>query len=136
MTATGSTGPMGEPDKHRIKKCPSTPNCVSSMDESPGRGTAPFRVKGPGPAAWDALKSALMDMPGTSIVQEGPSYLHAEVSSGIFRFIDDLEFEFMSEEGLLIHVRSAARTGIWDFGVNKRRVEKIRAHLKKEGHIH
>jgi uncharacterized protein (DUF1499 family) len=53
------------------------------------------------------------------------NYLHAECSSLIFRFVDNLGF-YMDRLGNKIHVRSASRAGKYDFGVNRRRMEAIR----------
>jgi len=64
-------------------------------------------------------------MPRTRIVKEEGGYLHAEVRSFLFRFVDDIEFLIDTEQSL-IHVRSASRTGHSDFGVNRRRVEHVR----------
>ncbi len=60
-----------------------------------------------------------------SIISEQADYLHAEARSLLFRFVDDIEFSLQAEKGL-IQVRSAARTGYSDFGVNRRRIERIR----------
>ena len=38
------------------------------------------------------VKSALAAMPRIRIIAESDNYLHAEASSLIFRFVDDLEF--------------------------------------------
>ena len=55
-----------------------------------------------------------------------PDYIRAEFRSRIFQFVDDVEFLF-ENQGNVIHVKSASRTGYSDFGVNRKRVEKIRA---------
>jgi uncharacterized protein (DUF1499 family) len=55
-------------------------------------------------------------------------YLHAEFRSALFGFVDDVEFR-MDETAGRIDVRSASRTGYFDFGVNRRRVEEIRARF-------
>jgi uncharacterized protein (DUF1499 family) len=47
-------------------------------------------------------------------------------------FVDDLEFYFPREESV-IHLRSAARLGESDLGVNRRRLEQIRLALKDLG---
>jgi len=49
----------------------------------------------------------------------------------LFRFVDDLELE-LRVEGRQIAVRSASRTGSWDLGVNRRRVERLRATLRDQ----
>jgi uncharacterized protein (DUF1499 family) len=52
-------------------------------------------------------------------------YLRAECKTLVFRFTDDIEF-LLDRDARLIHVRSGARVGWYDFGVNRRRVEAIR----------
>ncbi len=82
--------------------------------------------------AWLALKRALASMARTQIVGEMSYYLHAEVRSRIFRFVDDVEFVLVPEQKT-VHVRSASRTGSGDLGVNRRRVERLRDQLRDAG---
>ena len=56
-------------------------------------------------------------------------YLHAEFTSRIFRFVDDVEF--LLEDGI-IHVRSASRVGRWDLGANRARIEDIRGRFSHD----
>jgi uncharacterized protein (DUF1499 family) len=67
-------------------------------------------------------------MRGLKIITEAKNYLHVTVTSRLFRIVDDLEFHFV-EAPPFIHVRSASRVGYFDFGVNRRRIEKIRKAL-------
>jgi hypothetical protein len=53
-------------------------------------------------------------------------YVHAKFTSRFFRFVDDVEF-CIDDDLRIIHVRSSSRVGYFDFGVNRRRVERIRA---------
>ena len=64
-----------------------------------------------------------------TIVTVDETYLHAEVRSAIFRFVDDTEFHLRASDGI-IAIRSAARTGYGDLGVNRKRIEKIREVLR------
>ncbi|MCE3240443.1 MAG: hypothetical protein K0Q83_950 [Deltaproteobacteria bacterium] len=59
-------------------------------------------------------------------------YLHAECTSAVFGFVDDLELHLRIAEGV-IAVRSASRLGYSDLGVNRRRIEDLRALLIKRG---
>jgi uncharacterized protein (DUF1499 family) len=68
----------------------------------------------------------LRNHPRTRIVRQEPDYLKAECRSRIFRFVDDVELAF-DDEARQIHFRSASRLGRKDFGVNRERMEKIRA---------
>jgi uncharacterized protein (DUF1499 family) len=62
---------------------------------------------------------------------EQSDYLHAEMRSLLFRFVDDIEFFLVADKGL-IHVRSASRAGYSDFGVNRKRVERIRTAFNSQ----
>ncbi|MDX1765264.1 MAG: DUF1499 domain-containing protein, partial [bacterium] len=71
-------------------------------------------------------------LPGTTVVEETTDYLHAECTSALFRFVDDLEFHLRPSTHTLA-VRSASRVGYSDLGVNRRRVEKLRKRLRQRG---
>lgn len=86
----------------------------------------------PAPKAWDAARRVVAELPRTVVASETPDYLHAECSSAIFGFVDDLELQLRASEGL-IAVRSASRLGYGDLGVNLRRVEQLRAALVQQG---
>jgi len=64
----------------------------------------------------------------TKIVSEADDYLHAECSSAFFGFVDDLELHLRARQNV-IAVRSAARVGHGDFGVNRGRIEQLRSLL-------
>ena len=64
-----------------------------------------------------------------TLIEVNDHYLHIEVHSAVMRFVDDTEFELRADDGI-IAVRSAARTGIGDSGVNRKRVERIRKALQ------
>ena len=109
----------------RLSPCPRSPNCVFSQDPDPARRVEPLRFVGPPQAALASLRKVLAGMVGCTVVQDEPPYLRAEFRSRVFGFVDDVEFLLEADAGV-IHLRSAARTGWWDLGVNRRRVEEIR----------
>ncbi len=111
--------------KRTLNPCPKTPNCVSSRSTNPKNSVEPFIFNCAAKTAMAVLKEILAGMPGTTLLYSGDTYIHAECKSLIFRFVDDLEF-LLDKRKRLIHVRSASRTGYYDFGVNRRRVESIR----------
>jgi uncharacterized protein (DUF1499 family) len=82
--------------------------------------------------AWEAARSAVLSLPRTQIVSESKGYLHAECRSGVFGFVDDLELHLRPQSDS-IAVRSASRLGYSDFGVNRKRVESLRAALAAHG---
>jgi uncharacterized protein (DUF1499 family) len=62
-------------------------------------------------------------------INVGPDDIHAEFRSRVFGFVDDVEFFFPAGQRV-IHVRSASRTGYSDFGVNRKRIERMRRQLE------
>ena len=71
------------------------------------------------------LTAIIQTFPRTSVITISDSYLHAEFTSAIFRFVDDLEF-LADDTAKVIHVRSASRVGYSDLGVNRKRIGQIR----------
>lgn len=84
----------------------------------------PLQIKGSIIHAKNKLLSIIESMPAAKIAEHEGNYLRVEFTSAVFSFIDDVEFEF-NEREKLIHFRSASRSGYYDFGVNKRRMERI-----------
>lgn len=122
---------------NRLAACPDKPNCVASDAEDEAHRIAPFHVtnqpaQAAQAAAWSALKEAVAELPRTVIVTVEDTYLHAEARSRVFGFVDDLEFQLRPDDDL-IALRSAARTGHSDFGVNAERLETLRARLQTDG---
>jgi len=122
-----SAGPRG-----RLAPCPASPNCVCSDAGDAGHRVEPFVLAQQAGRAWSALRAAVAALPRTRIVEETADYLHAECRSVLLGFVDDLELELRPAEGN-VAVRSASRTGYSDLGVNRRRVEGLRAALRKQG---
>jgi len=118
-----------------IKKCPSTPNCVSSVDERDAHQAAPFLVAAGDTKAWSMIRATVAGLDRTRIVKESEHYLHAECRSRLFGFIDDLELELNPSTGV-VNIRSASRVGYSDLGVNRRRVEHLRELLLNSKIIH
>jgi uncharacterized protein (DUF1499 family) len=115
----------------RLASCGRRLNCVSSQAD-PGdaqRYVAPIRVKGAAAEAIAAARRAVESMARARVVRAEGSYLHAEFSSKLMGYVDDVEFTFDASAGLL-HVRSASRLGRRDFNVNRERVEALRARLE------
>jgi len=118
----------------KLAPCPASPNCVSSQSQSADKEHAvePLTYTGSAPAAIAELKKIVLGMKRTKIVAETEIYLRAECTSAIWRFVDDVEF-YGDEHAKVIHVRSASRMGKSDLGVNRKRVEAIRAEWTKSG---
>ncbi len=108
-----------------LSPCPESPNCVSSQSQDPDQYVKPFPYSGTIENSKARLLALFKSFPRTHVTSNTENYLHIEMTSFLFRFIDDVEFLF-DEEQKLIHVRSASRTGYWDLGVNRKRIEALR----------
>lgn len=109
----------------RLPPCPSSPNCVSTEAADPDKRMAPLPYRGERAAAMAILLTVIDGMPRTTVVTRQEHYLRVEFRSRLFGFVDDVAFVFDDETGE-IHFRSAARSGYWDMGVNRRRMHSIR----------
>ena len=82
-------------------------------------------------AAFARLKDLVSKTACTVILTATDTYLHAACRTRI-GYIDDLECRLCTT-GRVIHVRSASRRfGVWDAGVNRRRVERLRRQFQSE----
>ena len=108
----------------RLAPCPDSPNCVSTQADRDDQRMEPMRIADDPREAFSRLQSVISAMPRTRIVTADDNYLHAEFTSALFRFVDDVEF-FVDRETKLIHFRSASRVGRSDLGVNRQRMQAI-----------
>ena len=115
----------------RLAPPKSTPNCVSSQADPADAEhyIAPIAIKGDAPAAMAAARKAVESMTDSTIIRQDGDYLYAEYRTRTMRFVDDLELLYDAKAGVL-HVRSASRLGRRDFGVNRARVEALRARIE------
>lgn len=112
-----------------MSPCSSKPNCVSSQSTDSEHFIKPLNVKGID-HPFEKIKSIILSVPKTAVIDEQDRYLHATFRSKIFSFVDDVEF-YYDQDNEVIHVRSAARLGYSDLGVNRKRVEWIRSKLEE-----
>ncbi|HEX5092543.1 MAG TPA: DUF1499 domain-containing protein [Burkholderiales bacterium] len=118
----------------RLASCGRRLNCVCSQGD-PGdaqRHVAPIAFRGSPAQAMAAARRAVESTPRARVISEAPTYLYAEFRSRWLGFVDDLEFTFDERAGVL-NVRSASRLGRRDFGVNRQRVEDLRARIEARG---
>ncbi len=119
----------------KLKPPSRTENSVSSQaalhPDHPMRDVAqiaPLALRGDAPATLARLRTIVESTPGAKIVKSEPDYLYAQFTTPLLGFVDDSEFWFDPAAGV-IQVRSASRLGRKDFGVNRARIESIRAKL-------
>ncbi len=139
MLAVFSNGPpaaaskKGIPYPEHLPDCPGKPNCVSSRATDAKHTIEALQLSRNNiPAKWVAIQREIEKLPRCTLIKASDRYLHAACKSRLFGFVDDLELLLDPVNGK-IEIRSAAQTGYSDFGVNRRRVESLRASLKKSG---
>ena len=114
-----------------LTPCPSRPNCVSSQSDDPDNYAAPLTYTDSQTASYEKLKKILQNIKRITIVTEKENYIHVEFRSAVFHFVDDVEFYF-DDSKKTIHLRSASRTGYYDFGANRKRIELIRTMFNRK----
>ncbi|MBW4554735.1 MAG: DUF1499 domain-containing protein [Trichormus sp. ATA11-4-KO1] len=112
----------------KLAPCPNSPNCVSSQSTDLVHTIAPLTFTSSPEQAIAHLKNIIQSLPRTKIITESEDYLYAEFKSALMGFVDDVEF-YLDRSANIIHVRSASRLGQSDLGVNRQRIETIRAKL-------
>ena len=119
----------------RLKPPARTPNSVSSQTDlypdhpqAQYAAIAPLDYQGDAKTAMAKLVSLMQAQPGTVIVSQTDDYVYAQSTTRLLRFTDDVEF-WLDATQQKIQVRSASRIGRKDFGVNRQRIEAIRAQL-------
>jgi uncharacterized protein (DUF1499 family) len=105
-----------------------TPNSVVSegVDPSHPAYVAPIAFTGDPKAALAKLGGVLQALDRVTIIKVDEGYLYAEFRSKTLGYVDDFEARVDPAAGV-IHVRSASRLGRKDLGVNRARVEMLRA---------
>ena len=119
----------------RLKPPSATENSVSSQaalyPDHPQRNyadIAPLALRGDGPATVAKIKAIVEGMDGATVIRSDPGYLYAQFTTRLMKYVDDVEFWF-DPASQVVQVRSASRVGRGDFGVNRKRIEAVRAAL-------
>lgn len=115
-----------------FKPCPETPNCVSSQATRAEQKIEPILFVGVDRTiAYQALREVIASMPRAEVLVSRVDYMHVEFRSFWLGYRDDTEFALNDTTGR-IEVRSASRLGKGDLGVNRKRVEEIRARFNEK----
>ncbi|MDX1968214.1 MAG: DUF1499 domain-containing protein [Planctomycetaceae bacterium] len=115
----------------RLADCPPSPNCVCTQAAAASHQAQPIPFTGSAAEAADRLRAVLSRQPRTAIITDRGDYLHAEATSLLFRYVDDVEF-FIDADKQVIHFRSASRVGHSDLDVNRGRMQAIRTAFLAE----
>jgi uncharacterized protein (DUF1499 family) len=108
-----------------LPPCPDTPNCEHVTRRF---GTPPD-------ALFSAAQSAIDAMGPSSLNVDASRRRLEAVFTVVLIFKDDVDLAVEPhDDGSVLHIRSASRVGVEDFGVNRRRVERffdaLDAHLQ------
>jgi len=106
--------------KGKLRQCPDSPNCVNSETSM----ISPIKLSDTEPSlAWSLLQQVINEQ-GGKIKEQSAGYLLATFTTVVFGFSDDVEAR-LDLKSNVIHLRSASRTGYYDFGANRSRLQKI-----------
>lgn len=114
----------------QLLACPATPNCVNSKGLDAEHKITPLTYTSSAEDAFNTLKTVVQSFKQSAIAQETDNYLYAEFTIPVVGFVDDVEF-LLDKDAQVIHVRSASRLGESDLGVNRKRIETIRAKFNQ-----
>lgn len=119
----------------QLKAPSNTNNSVSSQaalhPNSPMRAKAEIAalpMNGDTKATMARLQTVVVAMPGAQIIKTEPTYLYAQFTTRLMKYVDDVEFS-VDEPAKQVQVRSASRLGKEDLNANRDRIEAIRAKL-------
>lgn len=113
---------------NQLEPCPKSPNCVSSDSQSKRHAIAALTPTATMNQTWRDIANYMTQTKGFKLVEHTDTVIKAEYKSGVFGFVDDVTFK---KRGNSIAIRSASRTGYYDFGANRKRMETIREYLGK-----
>ena len=102
----------------QLSPCSSTAHCASLT-----------WIQADPKASFETLAEVAAGLPRSIVVEQEDGYSHAEVSSALFGFVDDLEL-LRLDDAQEIQARSVSRLGDSDLGVNARRLVQLDAALE------
>jgi len=108
-----------------FEKCPSSPNCVTSLGPVGDHYVSPLAFSGDAHKAWDVLQEVIAQQPRWKVEESNAYYIHIVATTEWLRFDDDVLLYLNTQESR-IEVRSASRVGYSDLGANRKRVEALR----------
>ncbi|MFX0027986.1 MAG: DUF1499 domain-containing protein [Candidatus Hermodarchaeota archaeon] len=109
----------------KFRPCPKSPKCVSSQSNEKSHKMEPIKYETSLEEAKSKLTSIVNTFKRVKLISETENYLYFEFRTAFWRFVDDVEFYF-DEVEKIIHFRSSARFGYYDWRVNRNRMKKIK----------
>ena len=126
LTALGAVGAQAAPAVlfGGELACPSTPNCVNSLE--PG-SLAPLSFQGEPAQGMAKLKATLATFADATIERSDASALVAIFTTRL-GFRDEVEFR-IDGATQTIHYRSRSLTGLYDLGKNRSRMQDVKTRF-------
>ena len=115
---------------HLLPSCPEAPHCVSSEADIASQRVTPYLLNNVDDMLMLHIAEILSNLPGLQIEYSDDQRIEAVCETALFRFKDDLAL-ILDSSNRCIQVRSCSRIGYYDFGANRRRVERIRRQLQQ-----
>jgi uncharacterized protein (DUF1499 family) len=109
----------------KLLPCPKGPKCVSSQSTDERHRMEPIPYTGELDGAREIILNIVEGMERYEVITIEQNYLYVQFRSKVVGYIDDVEFYIDEEQGV-IHFRSSARFGYYDWKVNRKRMEYIR----------
>lgn len=129
--STSNVPPTGT--AFRLDGCTPFLNCVSSESSVGLYQVDPIEQATPLDASsWNRIRSTALSLPGATLENARFGYANITCYSELFGFPDYFEV-LVSDDGRHLDVRSQSLIGLYDLGVNRRRVETFRRQLVRQG---
>ena len=111
----------------QLGDCGNKPNCQGSQSSRENQRVDPFLIALNANDALPTIATSIVELGGKIALQQD-NYIHATFKTKLMGYIDDVEF-LVDEAANEVQIRSASRLGHSDLGANKKRIDRIRAHL-------
>jgi uncharacterized protein (DUF1499 family) len=102
---------------------------VSTQATDPAKRMPALGFDGEPSLVRAAILDVLAKTRGARVVKAESDYIHAEFTTLVFRFVDDVEFA-IDAAARRVDFRSASRVGHSDLGTNRRRMESLSQRLE------
>ena len=111
----------------QLGDCSNKPNCQGSQSSRKSQTVDSLAIALNASNAMPTIAAAIVEL-GGKIAEQQDNYLHATFKTTIIGYTDDVEF-LVDAAASEVQIRSASRLGHSDLGVNKKRIDRIRAYL-------
>lgn len=110
--------------------CGEADDCVSSQATDPQHKIAPIKAHGDSEIVMVDLGNSIESIFGGRVLLVEDNYLRAEFKSTVMRTMDDAEF-FYDQQAGVIHIHAISRGDFFDFDGNRDRIEELRRIFQK-----